>query len=105
MNLSLLTSDFWSVLVGVTLLGERVGSWCVAALAMIAVVALGTVWGIVRVLANHHGHHYSFTIIHVLDRYAFAFVSVVVGLLLYHWSDGPGCPDRLTEPLVEVTVI
>ena len=30
MNLSLLTSDFWSVLVGVTLLGERVGYWCAA---------------------------------------------------------------------------
>eukprot|EP00966_Prymnesium_polylepis_P331749 7387321-Prymnesium_polylepis.2 len=57
-----LTSDFWSVLVGVTLLGERVGPW-----------------------------------------YAFSFASVVLGLLLYHWADGPACPDRLTEPLVDGT--
>ncbi|KAL1518725.1 hypothetical protein AB1Y20_003012 [Prymnesium parvum] len=60
MNLSLLTSDFWSVLVAVTLLHERVGYW-----------------------------------------YAFAFASVVFGLLLYHSSGGPSCPDVLNQPLVE----
>ena len=28
MNLSLLTSDFWSVVVGVLLLGSQLNGWC-----------------------------------------------------------------------------
>ena len=84
MNLSLLTSDFWSVVVGVLLLGSQLSGWC-ARLGPPCPPPLPDLPPPERAPSAY--------------RYALAFALVVGGLVCYHWKPRKEMCGPLREPL------
>ena len=103
MNLSLLTSDFWSVVVGVLLLGSQLNGWCASLLLPLSPRCRPRSLPLTPCVPVPDPLCAPLPLLNrpppSACRYALAFALVVGGLVCYHWKPRREMCGPLREPL------